>query len=169
MWAVVASSARILSASMPLMRQVDVHQDDIRRAARQSRCALAVPCTQQADVGPAREDSLHQHQIGGVVLDTEQGVRLRVGLNRGCASAVGRLHRSQVPGRRRVEFDPEHAAHPDGALHPDLAPINSTNRLLTTSPMPVPSSTPPAWPSRLNGSKSWASFLRTSLRRYPEY
>ena len=79
-------------------RQIDVHQDDIRpRGARNLDAAVAVPRSQQADIGPARDEILDQHQIGGVVLDIEQGARLGVGMNlrpgdsRGFGCAGGRL------------------------------------------------------------------------------
>ena len=103
--------------------QVDVHQDDVRqRGARNLDAAIAVPRAQQADVGPARDEILDQHQVGRIVLDVEQGAQLRVGLRLAPARQPrARPRRRQLRFGRQVQLDPEHAALPDGAFHADDA------------------------------------------------
>ena len=105
-------------------RQIDVHQDHVRQGgARHLDAADAVPRAEQADVGPARDEVLDQHQVGRIVLDVEQGAHLRIGLplrlgeSRGFVGAGGRLRFG-----RQVQLDPEHASLPDRAFHADDAP-----------------------------------------------
>ncbi len=64
-------SSRILSASMPLMpgRLMSIRMTSGMERARHLDTADAVRRTEQADVGPALEQVLDQHQVGRVVLD----------------------------------------------------------------------------------------------------
>ena len=50
------------------MPQIDVHQDDIRPGGARNLDAAGAVRTQQADIGPARDEIFDQHQIGWVVL-----------------------------------------------------------------------------------------------------
>jgi hypothetical protein len=74
-------------------------------------------------------------------------------------------HRRLRRARRQVQLDPEHAADADRAFHADGAAHQFDQPLVTTRPMPVPSSAPASWPSRLNGWNSCASCSGGSPRR----
>ena len=103
--------------------QVDVHQDHVRLiGAREFDAEIAVRRTQQAQVGAARDELLDQFQVGRVVFDIEQGASRRaVRRLRVRASAAARLAGLQARCARQAQFDPEHAAHADGAVHADGA------------------------------------------------
>jgi hypothetical protein len=135
----------------------------------------AVPRAEQADVGAARDQELlDQHQVGRVVLDIEQGVqRAR---RRGPAPAIDRRRfGSACAGSWAavVSFSSIQNTLPSPTVlsTPITPPINSTSRLVTTRPMPVPSSRrPPAEPvegleqlRQLVGRQSLAG-VRTLMR-----
>ena len=90
--------------------------------ARQLDAQIAVSGAQQAHIGTARDELFDQLQIGGVVLDIEQGSQ-RTRHSRSCAGAIaaGRVHLRQFWLRGRVQLEPEHAARADGAFDADRA------------------------------------------------
>ena len=161
MCAVAGSSRRILQRfDAADAGQIDVHQDDIRpRGARNLDAAVAVHRAQQADFGPPRDELLDQHHIRRVVLDIEQCAQRRVsvrsaldhGRDFGAWTASLALSRRGSSIQNTLPF-------PTVLSTPMAPPINSTSRLLTTRPMPVPSSALASWPRRLNGWNSCASF-----------
>src|ERR1039458_6634476 len=105
-------------------RQIDVHQDHFRLVrARQPDTQISVCRSQQAHIRAARDELLDQHEVSRVVLHIEQRAQrravldLRVWTCRGFGSVNGKLWRGS-----RVQFEPEHAALSDNAVHTDLAP-----------------------------------------------
>jgi len=76
-----------------------------------------------------------------------------------CAAVWLERLRGSLRGADQIEFDPEHTTLADGAFHSDDPPINSTSRLHTTRPMPVPSSSLAFCPRRLKG---WMSRRTTA-------
>ena len=83
----------------------------------------AVHGAEQAQVGTAGDELLHQPQVGRVVLHVEQGAQRRVlpGLASWPRSLGADLVRGPAGCRGRGQLEPEHAALPDDALHPDHA------------------------------------------------
>jgi hypothetical protein len=67
MWTVDGSSARILIALIPLIPGNLMSSGRHRQGrARNFDAADAVPRTEQADIGPARDKIFNQHQIAGL-------------------------------------------------------------------------------------------------------
>ena len=140
--------------------QVDVHQDHVRLiGARKLDAEIAIRRAQQAQVGAARDELLDQFQVGRVVFHVEQRAQRR---------AVRHLRPRQ---RRTLGLREWQAAvrssgsirsrtrcpRPTVLSTPMVPPISSTSRLVTTRPMPVPSSALASLPRRLNGWNSCAS------------
>ncbi len=122
------------------------------------RCPLTA--RQQADVGAARDELLDQLQVRRVVLDVEQGARLApprgtIGSARAAASPPFRASRGSAT---ESSSNQNTLPAPTVLSTPIAPPISSTSRLVTTRPMPVPSSPPASCPRRLKGWKSCASF-----------
>ena len=68
------------------------------------------------------------------------------------------LEKGEVKRRFLLHYNFPHYSVGEALSTPMTPPINSINRLDTTSPIPVPATLPTSWPSRLNGLKSWVSF-----------
>ena len=110
--------------------------------------------------GTTRDELLDQLQVGRVVLYIEQGAQRRYAELAPGRQPWVRLRRRQVvvqpPGSVRSRTHcPSRQCFPRRSR----PPISSTSRLLTTRPMPVPSSALTSCPRRLNGRNSCASFL----------
>ena len=103
--------------------QVDVHQDHLRLAgAGELDAHVSVQRAEQPHGGAPCDQLLDQLEIGGVVLDVEQGPQrgavLRLRLDPGFGLAGVRFELRRVGG---AELEPEDAAHSDAALHADHA------------------------------------------------
>ena len=115
---------------------------------------------QQAHIGAARDELLDQLQVGRVVLYIEQGAQRRIRA-RTCAGAIAAgsaLSSCKFWRSSRVQFEPEHASHPDSAFHADhashqfnqpLAHHQADARAFLRAPV--------SCPRRLNGWKSCVS------------
>ena len=110
---------------MPLMpgRLMSIRMTSGRAARANSMPRMPFVARQQAHVGPPRDELLDQLQVGRVVLDVQQGTQRRaVGRLRRPARSWVRLRSSASRGAASaMQFDPEHAAHADGAFHADDA------------------------------------------------
>src|ERR1017187_1893622 len=104
-------------------RQIDVHQDHLRPVrARKLDTQISVYGGQQAHIRAARDELLDQHQVSRVVLYIEQRAQPRTVLNLRVWICRGfGFVRCQLWRGSRVQFEPEHAALPDRAVHTDLA------------------------------------------------
>ena len=151
---VAGSSRRIFSAwNAADARQIDVHQDHIREmGACQRDAEIAIVRAQHAYMRVVLDDLLDQHQVGWIVFHIEQGAQSRA--YPGLAVRVGRV--TLVPAAScgitsRISSIQNSLPTPTRAFTPMVPPINSTSCLVTTRPMPVPSSAPFSCPRRLNG------------------
>jgi hypothetical protein len=96
-------------------------------------------------------------QTDRLLRDVQQGALLARGVRGDRHPARDRLFGG---GRRSGPFDagnsPQNSVPtPHVLATPICPPINSTSCLVTTRPMPVPSSVPFSWPRRLKGWNSW--------------
>ena len=139
--------------------QVDVHQDHLRLiGARELDAEIAVGRAQQAQVGAAGDELLDQLQVGRVVFDVEQRAQRGAVRRRGPRQRRALGFRDCKLRRRRQRNSIQNTLPTPTVLSaPMVPPISSTSRLVTTRPMPVPSSAPDSLPSRLNGWNSCAS------------
>ena len=162
MCAVAGSSRRIFRASIAAdAGQIDVHQDHIGPVDARAISMPQIPVhrAQQANIGAARDESARPAS------DSPDCPRHRAGCAaaRRAAHALGRLPRLRLlPAAScgsAAEFSSNQNTLPTPTVlsTPMTPPISSTSRLLTTRPMPVPSSPLASCPRRLNGWKSCAS------------
>ena len=166
--AVAGSARRILHGlDAADAGQVDVHQDHLRLiGARELDAEVAVRGAQQAQVGAARDELLDQLQVGRIVFDVEQGAQRR---------AVGACGRTAAPRRSasraascgaavRLSSIQNTLPTPTVLSTPMAPPISSTSRLVTTRPMPVPSSAPASLPEAVERLEQLRELLRRQAR-----
>src|SRR5208282_6085865 len=77
---------------------------------------------QQPDIGAASEGTLHEKQVGGVILDVEHRAYPHIGSKLWPGDRLGFRRTNRGRERvRRIQFDPEHAADADAAFRGNLA------------------------------------------------
>ena len=166
-------SRRICIASMPLMPG---RLMSIRITSGSAACASSMPRGPSIAVsrrmsGRRAMSCATSLQVGRVVFDVEQRARARAPVSIGFERQRGG-HESTPAANggvaAAISSNQNTLPAPTVLSTPITPPINSTSRLVTTRPMPVPSSALDSWPSRLNGWNSCAElFRRQSQRRCP--
>jgi hypothetical protein len=140
------------------VRQVDIHQDQLRQmAARHLHAQAAIPGRQQLQLGAVAHDLLDQGQVGGIVFHVQQGDggavveqgAGQVGRGRPGDTGSGTLAAARSSIQKVLPT-------PASLLTPMWPSISSTRRLGRPGRCRCPS-VPPSGPRRLKGWNSSAT------------
>src|SRR5450830_1747962 len=135
--------------------QVDIHQDQVGLVlARQRDAEVAIDGAEHAQVAAAGDQLLDQDQVGRIVLHVQHLAARRIErrISRWLPAHIPACSPSCSSGADEAANSIQNSVlTPTSLSTPSVPPISSTSCLVTTRPMPVPSSVPASCPSRLNG------------------